>query len=141
VTELAKIAFANMQDYSPRPGETIDLHRLDRDRAAAVDELTVDEVVDPAGVLHRRTRLKLHNKLAALTSLARHLGMFLDRPVPENSIERKVMMMTREERAEMAQQILEKGRKYLPAYEEWDRRRRREGSARARGIPRSEVII
>jgi hypothetical protein len=44
VTELAKIAFANMRDYSPRPGETIDLHRLDRDRAAAVEKLTVDEV-------------------------------------------------------------------------------------------------
>jgi hypothetical protein len=131
VTELAKIAFANMRDYSPRPGETIDLHRIDRDRAAAVEELTIDEVVDPAGVLHRRTRLKLHDKLAALVSLARHLGMFVDRHVPENSIEHKVMMMTREERAEMAQQILEKGRKYLPAYEKWERKRSQEATLRA----------
>jgi phage terminase small subunit len=79
VTELAKIAFANMQDYSPRPGETIDLHRLDQDRAAAIEVITIDEAVDPAGVLRRRTRLKLHDKLAALMSLARHLGMFIDR--------------------------------------------------------------
>jgi phage terminase small subunit len=131
VTELAKIAFANMQDYLPRPGETLDVHRLDQDRMAAVEVITIDEFVDPAGVVHRRTHLKLHDKLAALTSLARHLGMFIDRHVPENSIEHRVMMMTPEERVEMAQQILEKGRKYLPAYEEWERKRSREAMLRA----------
>jgi phage terminase small subunit len=131
VTELAKIAFADMRDYWPRAGETIDLHRLDQDRTAAIEEITIDEAVDPAGVLHRRTRLKLHDKLAALTNLARHLGMFVDRQIPENSIEHRVMMMTPEERVEMAQQILEKGRKYLPAYEEWERKRSREATLRA----------
>ena len=34
------------------------------------------------------------------------------------------MMMTREEHVEMAQQLLENGRKYLPAYEEWERKRK-----------------
>ena len=70
--ELAKIAFANFRDYWPKEGETLDLHRLDRDRTAAVEELTVVETVR-GGVLHRRTRLKMHDKLAALTNLARHL--------------------------------------------------------------------
>jgi hypothetical protein len=98
---------------------------------AAVEVITIDEFVDPAGVVHRRTHLKLHDKLTALTSLARHLGMFIDRHVPENSIERKVMMMTPEERVEMAQQILDKGWKYLPAYEEWERKRSREATLRA----------
>ena len=88
---------------------------------------------DPAGVLHRRTCLKLHDKLAALTNLARHLGMFIDRHVPENSIEHKVMIMTPAERVEMAQQLLEKGRKYLPVYEEWERERSREGGGHAPG--------
>jgi phage terminase small subunit len=117
VTELAKIAFANMRDYSPRLGEMIDLHRLDQDRAAAIEEITIDEVVDPAGVLHRRTRLKLHDKLAALTNLARHLGMFVDRHGAENSIEHEVMMMTPEERLARAEEIIERGKKYLPAFE------------------------
>jgi phage terminase small subunit len=130
VTELAKIAFANMRDYSPRPGETLDLHRLDQDRTAAIEEITIDEAVDTAGVVHRRTRLKLHDKLAALTNLARHLGMFVDRQVAENSIEYKVMRMTPAERDEMVQQILEKGRKYLPAYQEWERKRSREATLR-----------
>jgi hypothetical protein len=62
VAELAKIGFANMRDYWPKKGETLDLHRLDRDRAAAVAELSIDEVVDKAGRLHRRIRLKLHDK-------------------------------------------------------------------------------
>jgi phage terminase small subunit len=117
VTELAKIAFANMRDYSPRPGEAIDLHRIDRDRAAAIEVITIDEAIDPAGVLRRRTRLKLHDKLAALTSLARHLGMFVDRHGAENSIEHEVMMMTPEERLARAEEIIERGKKYLPAFE------------------------
>ena len=70
--ELAKIAFANFRDYWPKEGETLDLHRLDRDRTAAIEELTVVETVR-GDVLHRRTRLKMHDKLAALTNLARHL--------------------------------------------------------------------
>ena len=40
---------------------------------AAVAEITIDEVVDAAGVLHRRIRLKLHDKQGALASLGRHL--------------------------------------------------------------------
>ena len=74
LTEFARLAFANMRDYWPRPGETIDLSRLDQDRTAAIAEITIDEAMDTAGVLHRRTRLKLHDKKGALDSLARHLG-------------------------------------------------------------------
>ena len=96
VAEFARIGFANIRDYWPKKGETIDLSRLDQDRTAAVEELTVDEVVDTAGTLHRRTRLKLHDKQAALTNLARHLGMFVDRHVAEGSIEHRIMRMTPE---------------------------------------------
>jgi hypothetical protein len=123
VAEYAKVAFANVRDYWPKRGETIDLHRLDQDRAAAIEEITIDEAVDPAGVLHRRTRLKLHDKLAALTNLARHLGMFADRHVAEGSIEARMRRMTPEERVEHARRLIEDGRKYLPAYREWERER------------------
>jgi phage terminase small subunit len=64
VAELAKLAFADMRDYWPRPGETIDLRQLGENRTAAVEEISISETVDPAGVLHRRTRLKLHDKRA-----------------------------------------------------------------------------
>jgi hypothetical protein len=67
-------------------------------------------VIDSAGVLHRRTHLKLHDKLTALTNLARHLGMFTDRRVAESSIEAQIMRMTPEERVEDAQRMIEEGR-------------------------------
>ena len=114
VAELAKIAFANMRDYWPRPGETINLEWLDHDQTAAIAEITIDEVVDAAGVLHRRTRLKLHDKKGALDSLARHLGMFVDRHAAEGSIEYRVMRMTPEERLARARELLEHGRQFLP---------------------------
>jgi Terminase small subunit len=126
VTEFARIAFADMRDYWPKKGETLDLHRLDQDRTAAVEEFTVVEAVDTAGVLRRQTRLKLHDKIAALTSLARHLGMFTDGVGYKSSIEATVAAMTPEERVACANEMLERAQKYLPQYEEWERKRSRE---------------
>ena len=77
LAELAKIGFANMRDYWPKEGETVDLHRLDQDLTAALQEITIDETIDPSGVVHRHTRLKLHDKKSALDSLAQYLGMFV----------------------------------------------------------------
>jgi phage terminase small subunit len=112
VAELAKIAFANIRDYWPRPGETIDLGRLDQDRTAAVEEITIDEFVDPAGALHRRTRLKLYDKKAALVSLARHLGMFVDRR-GHVSLEESIALMTPEERRVRVFELLERELQFL----------------------------
>ena len=77
LAELAKIGFANMRDYWPKDGEAVDLHRLDQDLTAAMQEITIDETVDRSGVIHRHTRLKLHDKKGALDSLAQYLGMFV----------------------------------------------------------------
>jgi phage terminase small subunit len=118
VTELAKLAFANMGDYWPKEGETIDPSRFDKDRTAAVEEFSTDEVVDAAGTLHRRTRLKLHDKMAALDSLARHLWLFVDRHRAEGRFEHKIMMMTSEQRLQLADQMLEGVKRYLPFLEE-----------------------
>jgi phage terminase small subunit len=77
LAELAKIGFANMRDYWPKEGETVDLHRLDQELTAALQEITIDETIDPSGVVDRHTRLKLHDKKGALDSLAQYLGMFV----------------------------------------------------------------
>jgi phage terminase small subunit len=122
VTEFARLAFANMRDYWPRPGETIDLHRLDRDLAAAIEEITIDEVVDAAGILHRRTRLKLHDKKGALDSLARHLGLFVDRHAIEGSLEHRVINMSSEERLKLMDEIVEEGLRLLPTLNDFERR-------------------
>jgi len=113
ITEYARIAFSNIRDYWPKKGETIDLQRLDQDRTAAVEEIIKDEFVDQAGTVHRRTRVKLHDKKAALDSLARHLGMFVDPRVAEESFAYRVQMMTSEERLALVAELLEEGRKLL----------------------------
>lgn len=113
LNELAKIAFSNMKDYWPQPGERVDLSRLDEDRTAAIKEITIEEKVDRAGVLHRHIHLRLHDKIGALNSLARHLGLFTDRHVIENSIEYRVTRMTSEERLALVAEILEEGDRLL----------------------------
>lgn len=69
--ELAAIGFANIGDYLNATGR-IDIKGLDRAKMAAVSELTVD--ILPGDIV--RTRIKLHDKRAALVDLAKHLGLF-----------------------------------------------------------------
>lgn len=85
VAEYAKVAFANMEDYVSftNKGEAyLDFSLMDRDKAAAISEVVIDEYVDGKGEDGRdvkKTKFKLHNKLGALDSIARHLGMFIDK--------------------------------------------------------------
>lgn len=85
--ELALMGFANMLDYIriDRSGAAaVDLSRLDRDRAAAIMEIVVEECIDPPAPGEgyrkmRRTTLRLRDKLAALEDLGKHLKLFTDR--------------------------------------------------------------
>jgi len=85
IGELAKIGFANMEDYVrvTESGDTVvDLSSLDRDKWAAVQEITVDEYTDGRGEDARpvkRVKFKLADKRSALVDLGRHLGLFVDR--------------------------------------------------------------
>lgn len=85
VRELALIGFANMLDYIKPDTEGsafVDLSELDRDRAAAISEFTVDTTSSPSdkdGGDRRtivKTRFKLHSKQGALELLGKHLGLF-----------------------------------------------------------------
>ena len=82
VGELAKIGFANMQDYmaaTPDGDPYLDFSKLTRDQAAALAEVTVDDFVDGRRENARsvkRVKFKLHDKRAALVDLGRHIGMF-----------------------------------------------------------------
>lgn len=93
VAELAKLGFANMQDYMRVDGEgtpRLDFGSLSRDQAAALAEVTVDEYMarDPDGadedgkprmIPARKVKFKLADKRASLVDLGRHLGMFVDK--------------------------------------------------------------
>ncbi|MBB3770970.1 phage terminase small subunit [Angulomicrobium tetraedrale] len=85
VDELAKIGFANMQDYMRANAEGdpyLDFSGLTREQAAALAEVTVEDFKDGRGETARdvrRVKFKLHDKRAALVDLGRHLGMFKER--------------------------------------------------------------
>jgi phage terminase small subunit len=88
LAELARMAFANMLDYvrvDPAGHADVDLSRLDRDKAAAVDEVIVDYADARDGEQRnvKRVRFKLTDKRAALVDLGRHLGLFSERRQPE----------------------------------------------------------
>ena len=77
VKELMKIGFSNMDDYTSKLGEsiTIDLSKVTRDQLAAVSEISEET----AGRNGKGVRLKLYDKISALTLLGKHMGVFVDR--------------------------------------------------------------
>lgn len=86
VEELAKVGFANMQDYmkvGPDGDPVLDFSGLTRAQAAALAEVTVEDFKDGRGEDARdvrRVKFKLNDKLSALEKLGKHLGMFSDKP-------------------------------------------------------------
>ena len=117
--EIAKIGFANMMDYVKIQEDGsgyIDLKDMDRDKAAAISEIVVDEYVEGRGEDARqvkRVRLKLHDKRAALVDMGKHLGMFSQRvevtgkdggPI-QHANKMEVSLLSRDER-EMLKQLL-----------------------------------
>jgi phage terminase small subunit len=85
LTELAKLAFANMADYlrvGPGGDPVLDFSKLTRDQAAALVEVTVEDFLDGRGEDARQVRkvkFKLADKRAALVDLGKHLGLFKER--------------------------------------------------------------
>jgi len=87
--ETALLAFANMEDYMRvQDGDAyVDLSKLSRSQAAAIQEITSEVYVDgyegtgeerqPIRV--KRTKLKLAEKRGALELLGKHLTLFHDR--------------------------------------------------------------
>lgn len=78
--ELEKIGFSNMLDYIKIDDDgqpCLNFTDLDREKAAAIGEITTDVITNPRdGSVTRRTRFKLLDKKTALVDIGRHLGMF-----------------------------------------------------------------
>lgn len=82
VAELAKMGFANMQDYmrvGPDGQPVLDWSMITRDQAAALVEVTVDTLRREGEGHVERVKFKLADKRGALVDLGKHLGMFVER--------------------------------------------------------------
>lgn len=80
--EVAKIAFANMGDYTriTSSGDPVsDFSEVNRDMMAAVSEITTEELSEGRGEEARaitKLKFKLHDKGAALDKLMRYHGLY-----------------------------------------------------------------
>ena len=77
VQELAILAFSDMNDFvdvSPDGVRIKDISELPDDKRRALHEAS-ETTTEHGGTI----RVKVHDKKAALDSLGRHLGMFVDR--------------------------------------------------------------
>jgi hypothetical protein len=82
--EMALIGFANMADYFTMTdsGPLLDWKNLTREKAAAIQEVIIDEYVEGKGDNARavkRVRFKLASKIEALAKVGTELGMFINR--------------------------------------------------------------
>lgn len=78
--EFAKLAFFDPRKLFDDKGNPKDITEMDGDTAAAIAGLDVVQDIDPdTGITSYTKKYKLASKQAALDSLGRHLGMFLDR--------------------------------------------------------------
>lgn len=84
--EIALLGFANMADYiqiDNNGNAYVDLSKLTREQAAAIQEIKVDESAGGAGDGERervkRTTFKLADKGLNLERLGRHLKLFTDK--------------------------------------------------------------
>ena len=75
--EYARIAFFDPRKMFDKEGNPLNVNELDDDTAAAVAGLeVVREFDEDTGVTSFTKKYKITNKLGALDSIAKHLGMF-----------------------------------------------------------------
>lgn len=79
VEELAKIAFLDPRRFYDVAGNLIPVCKLPPDVAAALSSIEVQQVGSVGGVLTEVKKFKAIDKLGALNTLARHLGMLTDK--------------------------------------------------------------
>lgn len=78
--EIALIAFANVQDVmeTNEDGDTtVNLKHMPRDVAAALGEISI--TTKKGKTTTKTAKVRLHDKIAALDKLGKHLGMFKEK--------------------------------------------------------------
>jgi phage terminase small subunit len=89
--ELSAIARANVLDYmrlGPDGEPIVDFSGLEREKAASLSEVTVEDFAEGRGANKRdvrRVKFRMHDKIAALDRLAKYHGLLRERVARENS--------------------------------------------------------
>jgi phage terminase small subunit len=81
-TEWARVGFSDIRNYFWwKDGEIHlkDSAMLDENASRGIERLEITEYESPTGVITRRTKIKLHSKDPALTSMAKALGMYTEK--------------------------------------------------------------
>ena len=105
IREYARIAFADMRKYaSVGPGgvRLVDSEDWTDDDAAAVAEVAESTSKDGGSI-----RFKLHSKVSALDSIAKHLGMFVERSEVDVTMRVEALAAVATMTPEQLQQIAE----------------------------------
>lgn len=108
--ELACIAGANMRDFvrietDEKTGISqaiVDLTNVTREQWGAVRSLTIDTL--PTGNVIR-TRIMLHDKIAAASQISRMFGWIMDKPEGTTPLEQRLAQMTPEQREADAREL------------------------------------
>lgn len=77
--EYAKLAFLDPQKFYDDYGNLLPVSKLDKDVAAALTGIDINESVVDGVVVSLTKKVKFADKKGALDSVARHLGMFNDK--------------------------------------------------------------
>lgn len=95
--ELARVAFLDIRKAFNADGSMKPLDQLDDETAAAIAGLEVSEELDEDGevVRARLKKLKLSDKIGALTLLARHLGMLNDKLTLKGDAENPLTLLVK----------------------------------------------
>lgn len=74
--EYARIAYSDVRNLYDESGRLKPISELDEDTARTISSVETDEIKDEGNYIGDVRKVKLWNKLGALDSLAKHLGLF-----------------------------------------------------------------
>ncbi len=78
LSELMKMGFSNVQDFTDNTNGVVNVNSVDRDKAAAIKEIETKtmKIGEEGDNEVTFTKVKFHDKIKALENIARHIGFF-----------------------------------------------------------------
>jgi phage terminase small subunit len=96
INELKKIGFANIQDCISDDNEIVDISKIPKDKAAAIESVQSDIRHDggKSKGYTEKVKVKFHSKVQALENIGKHLGIF-EKDNKQKSIALPAIIITR----------------------------------------------